>query len=70
VAALRGIPGIGFMFFDEADIVRHELVTQIVKAYRRHREPLGSEGPARRTCGAKGGKTGQDSPTDNAGIAS
>jgi phosphate starvation-inducible PhoH-like protein len=35
--ALREVPGIGFVYFDERDVIRHELVQQIVKAYRRHR---------------------------------
>ncbi len=32
---LRGIEGIGFIEMDESDIVRHKLVTRIVKAYER-----------------------------------
>jgi phosphate starvation-inducible PhoH-like protein len=35
--ALREVPGIGFVYFDENDVIRHELVQRIVKAYRRHR---------------------------------
>jgi phosphate starvation-inducible PhoH-like protein len=37
VQALREVPGIAFNDFDERDVVRHELVQAIVKAYRRHR---------------------------------
>ena len=36
------VKGIGFVEMDESDIVRHRLVTRIVKAYERHdksREP-------------------------------
>jgi len=31
---LKNIPGIGFIFLDERDIIRHRLVTQIIKAYQ------------------------------------
>ncbi len=30
---LKGIPGIDFIFLDERDVVRHKLVTRIIKAY-------------------------------------
>ncbi len=33
---LRGIEGIGFVAFDDQDVVRHELVMKIVKAYEEH----------------------------------
>ena len=32
---LRDVPGIGFVDFDERDVVRHELVARIVRAYDR-----------------------------------
>ena len=32
---LRGIPHIGLIFFDEKDVVRHEIVGAIIKAYER-----------------------------------
>lgn len=37
VEALRKVPGIGFHFFDETDVVRHPLVQAIIHAYRDHR---------------------------------
>ncbi len=37
VDALRQIEGIGFQFFEEADVVRHPLVRAIINAYREHR---------------------------------
>lgn len=37
VEALRDVPGIGFMFFQESDVVRHPLVQAIIHAYREHR---------------------------------
>jgi phosphate starvation-inducible PhoH-like protein len=33
---LRGIEGIGFVYFDKADVVRHKLVKDIIKAYEDH----------------------------------
>ncbi|MBO8130608.1 MAG: PhoH family protein [Candidatus Marinimicrobia bacterium] len=30
---LKGIEGIGFVYFDESDVIRHKLVTRIIKAY-------------------------------------
>ncbi len=35
--ALKGVDGIAFTHFGEQDVVRHELVQKIVRAYRRHR---------------------------------
>lgn len=36
VRVLRGVPGIAFVEMDESDIVRHRLVTRIVRAYDRY----------------------------------
>ena len=33
---LRDVEGIGFVDFDDKDVVRHELVARIVRAYDRH----------------------------------
>lgn len=49
VAALRKVPGVGFQFFDETDVVRHELVARIVRAYRAHREPLAAPTKTRKS---------------------
>lgn len=35
--ALRNVEGVDFVYFNEQDVVRHELVKRIVNAYRRHR---------------------------------
>ena len=35
--ALREVEGVAFCHFGEADVIRHELVQSIVRAYRRHR---------------------------------
>ncbi|PYT29987.1 MAG: hypothetical protein DMG57_10020 [Acidobacteria bacterium] len=39
---LQGIPGISFVNFDERDVVRHDLVQRIVKAYERYNEQVGA----------------------------
>ena len=41
---LQGIDGIRFLYFDDRDVVRHDLVSAIVRAYDR----VGSRGAARR----------------------
>jgi phosphate starvation-inducible PhoH-like protein len=38
-AILKDVEGIGFVDFDERDVVRHELVTRIVRAYDRYEGP-------------------------------
>jgi phosphate starvation-inducible PhoH-like protein len=39
---LRGVEGISFVQFDERDVVRHNLVLRIVKAYERYIEAVGA----------------------------
>jgi phosphate starvation-inducible PhoH-like protein len=39
---LRGVTGISFVQFDERDVVRHNLVQRIVKAYERYNEAIGA----------------------------
>jgi phosphate starvation-inducible PhoH-like protein len=41
VDVLRGIDGISFVQFDDRDVVRHNLVQKIVKAYERYDEAIG-----------------------------
>ena len=45
--ALRDVEGIAFCHFGERDVIRHELVQSIVRAYRRHRGTAESEPPKR-----------------------
>jgi phosphate starvation-inducible PhoH-like protein len=42
VDVLRGVEGIGFVYFDESDVVRNSLVQRIVRAYDRHGEAKGA----------------------------
>jgi len=35
-SVLKGIKGIKFVYFSEKDVVRHELVSAIIKAYQEH----------------------------------
>ncbi len=37
--ALKNIPGIAMVYFNERDVVRHELVRAIINAYQQHRSP-------------------------------
>jgi phosphate starvation-inducible PhoH-like protein len=51
VAILKGVEGIGFMEFTEADVVRHPLVQSIIRAYERDNQ-------ARRRGGSRESKPG------------
>lgn len=42
---LEGVEGIAFVRFGEADVVRHPLVTKIVRAYAQHEQELGLPRP-------------------------
>jgi phosphate starvation-inducible PhoH-like protein len=35
-AVLQGVPGISFVYFDDQDVVRHQLVSAIIRAYDAH----------------------------------
>ncbi len=37
--ALKNIQGISFVYFNERDVVRHELVRAVINAYQQHRSP-------------------------------
>ena len=43
---LKGIEGIEFVYLDEADVVRHRLVKDIIKAYRDSKGDEGAPGGA------------------------
>jgi phosphate starvation-inducible PhoH-like protein len=45
-AILSGVPGITFVYFDEHDVVRHRLVSAIIRAYGEH-EARRDAGPHR-----------------------
>ena len=40
--ALKNVPGISIVYFNERDVVRHELVRAIITAYQQHRSPAPS----------------------------
>src|SRR5258708_9880767 len=42
IDVLRGVEGISFVQFDDRDVVRHNLVQKIVKAYERYNEATGA----------------------------
>jgi phosphate starvation-inducible PhoH-like protein len=42
IEVLRGVQGISFVQFDDRDVVRHNLVQRIVKAYERYNEAIGA----------------------------
>ena len=42
--ALKTVPGISMVYFNERDVVRHELVRAIINAYQQHRSPANVAG--------------------------
>src|SRR6185312_14156833 len=46
--ALKNVPGIGFVYFSDKDVVRHELVRAIINAYQQHRSPANTGGVTRK----------------------
>jgi phosphate starvation-inducible PhoH-like protein len=43
-SVLRGVQGIRFVYFDDGDVVRHQLVSSIVRAYDAHEARKGDRG--------------------------
>ena len=56
IEVLRGVEGIRFVNFDERDVVRHNLVQRIVKAYERYGETNGSSGQLKLKLGDPAGE--------------
>ena len=46
--ALKTVPGISMVYFNERDVVRHELVRAIINAYQQHRSPANVGGGGRK----------------------
>ena len=42
--ALKAVPGISMVYFNERDVVRHPLVRAIINAYQQHRSPANMQG--------------------------
>jgi phosphate starvation-inducible PhoH-like protein len=57
---LKGVTGISFISFDERDVVRHNLVQRIVKAYEKYNEAVG----ASRQLVLRLGDSGSDAPPE------
>jgi phosphate starvation-inducible PhoH-like protein len=58
MGVLQGVDGIGFVHFEDGDVVRHHLVQRIIQAYdsfgRQQRElPLGMEGEGQKKTAPK-----------------
>ena len=60
VDVLRGVEGIGFVYFDERDVVRHTLVQRIVKAYERFSEQTSGRQLSLRLGEPAGEKPGEE----------
>lgn len=46
--ALKNVPGIATVYFQERDVVRHELVRAIINAYQQHRSPANAGSSSRK----------------------
>ncbi len=67
IDVLRGVEGISFVQFDDRDVVRHNLVQKIVRAYERYNEAIGAtrQLSLKLTNGAPtGGETATDPASD------
>jgi phosphate starvation-inducible PhoH-like protein len=64
---VRDVEGIGFVYFDEKDVVRHKLVQQIVKAYEAFTAPhrAGVRGGEPAAPAAHAGMNGRGPATDD-----
>jgi phosphate starvation-inducible PhoH-like protein len=40
INVLKDVDGISFQYFDESDVVRHQLVQRIIRAYDAHKERM------------------------------
>jgi len=59
---LKGVPGIAFVYLSDRDVIRHELVQRIIKAYERYESQTaaakaapGSVGPRKEGGGGENG---------------
>lgn len=46
--ALKNVSGIAFVYFNERDVVRHELLRKVINAYQVHRSPASAGGSSNR----------------------
>jgi phosphate starvation-inducible PhoH-like protein len=67
VEVLRRVEGLTFVYFDEADVVRHHLVQRIIRAYDQHKTKVAVEQPPSESRGSTNGKlNGAGKPLDAA----
>jgi phosphate starvation-inducible PhoH-like protein len=59
------VPGITFVYFDEHDVVRHRLVSAIIRAYDTHEARRAAARPAKASPDG-GGPAGDDEATTGA----
>lgn len=51
---LAGMEGVGFVRFSDADVLRHPLVTRVVRAYQSREDKRAKKSPAAKSAGQKG----------------
>src|SRR5262245_5512944 len=65
-AILKGVPGVAFVYFDEHDVVRHRLVSAIIRAYGEHEaRAAAARAPADGTAAAAPGAEDEATAADS-----
>jgi phosphate starvation-inducible PhoH-like protein len=63
---LKGVPGIAFVYFDDQDVVRHQLVSAIIRAYEAH-DALSGGGAARSRAAPPGAPGAEEASAASSG---
>ncbi len=63
---LKGVPGIAFVYFDDQDVVRHQLVSAIIRAYEAH-DALPGSGTARGRAAPPGAAGAEEASAASSG---
>jgi phosphate starvation-inducible PhoH-like protein len=65
VDILKGVEGLSFVYFDQADVVRHHLVQRIIQAYDEHKAKVEEQMSLLDSKGGTNGANGKSGAVDN-----
>jgi phosphate starvation-inducible PhoH-like protein len=65
VDILKGVEGLSFVYFDQADVVRHHLVQRIIQAYDEHKAKVEEQMSLLDSKGSTNGANGKSGAADN-----
>ena len=65
VDILKGVEGLSFVYFDQADVVRHHLVQRIIQAYDEHKAKVEEQMSLLDSKGGTNGANGKSAAVDN-----